>query len=77
MLATVNGHKISIEPGIKGIRKFLANAGEHTGGWHVYVGDAYMGFQKHSAAKILVNQSWAGNTFVGWTGNGLSFRKGN
>ncbi len=60
-----------IVKGIKGIRQFLA---EDKSGWHVFINDVDQGFYPHKVSEVFANLD-QDVTFIGWTGNVLSFTR--
>lgn len=65
---------VRVAKGIVGIRKFIAIDAEKTG-WHVMVEESYIGYFPQSGIELIKQFSTMGRTFIGWTGNGLSFKK--
>lgn len=74
---TAHGETVTVERGIKGIRKFLANATQKTSGWHVFFNDAYSHFvdaDGETAFQMIERLTNSGKwVFTGPTGNGLYF----
>ena len=66
---------MNIAKGIKGIRNFL-NTSATNKGWHVFTVTEYVTYAADKTAlEIIAAKTAEGATFLGWTGNGLTFDK--